>query len=45
MDGHGQQQYLGRLWCLNDAQLLQKGPKCAKNKHIPTPLHHAQVPA
>lgn len=26
-DGHGQQQYSGRLWSLNDAQLTQKGPK------------------
>lgn len=26
-DGHGHQQYSGRLWSLNDAQLTQKGPK------------------
>ncbi len=38
---HGQQQYSGRLWCLNDAQLVLKGPKCAK-KIFPTPLHHHQ---
>jgi len=29
-DGHGQQQYSGRLWRLNDAQLVLRGPKCAK---------------
>ncbi len=26
----GQQQYSGRLWCLNNAQLVLRGPKCAK---------------
>ncbi len=34
-----QQQYSGRLWCLNDAQLVLRGPKCAK-KISPTPLHN-----
>ncbi len=28
-----------RLWRLNDAQLVLRGPKCAK-KISPTPLHH-----
>ncbi len=39
----GQQQYSGRLWCLNDAQLVLRGPKCAK-KIITTPLHHHPQP-
>ncbi len=43
MDGHGQQQYSGRLWCLNDVQLVLKGQKCAK-KISPTPLHHHHQP-
>ncbi len=38
-----QQQYSGRLWCLNDAQLVLRGPKCAK-KISPTPLHHHHQP-
>ncbi len=42
-DGHGQQQYSGRLWCLNDAQLVLRGPKCAK-KISPRPLHHHHQP-
>ncbi len=29
----------GKLWCLNDAQLVLRSPKCAK-KISPTPLHH-----
>ncbi len=37
--GHGQQQYSGRLWCLNDAQLVLRVPKCAK-KYLPHPLLH-----
>ncbi len=41
--GHGQQQYSGRLWRLNDAQLVLRGPKCAK-KIYPTPLHHHHQP-
>ncbi len=41
--GHGQQQYSGRLWRLNNAQLVLRGPKCAK-KISPTPLHHHQQP-
>ncbi len=41
MDGHGQQQYSGRLWRLKDAQLVLRVPKCAK-KISPTPLHHHQ---
>ncbi len=40
-DGYCQQQYSGRLWHLNNAQLVLKGPKCAK-KISPTPLHHHQ---
>ncbi len=40
---HGQQQYSGRLWHLNNAQLVLRGPKCAK-KISPTPLHHHQQP-
>ncbi len=32
-----------RLWRLNDAQLVLKGPKCAK-KISPTPLHHHHQP-
>ncbi len=36
-----QQQYSGRLWRLNNAQLVQRGPKCTK-KRSPTPLHHHQ---
>ncbi len=40
-DGHGQQQYSGRLWCLNNAQLVLRGSKCPK-KISPTPLHHHQ---
>ncbi len=31
--------YSGRLWHLNNAQLVLRGPKCAK-KISPTPLHH-----
>ncbi len=42
-DGHGQQLYSGRLWCLNDAQLVIRGPKCAK-KISHTPLHHHHQP-
>ncbi len=38
-----QQQYSGRLWHLNDAQLVLKDQKCAK-KISPTPLHHHQQP-
>ncbi len=34
----GQQQYSGRLWSLNNAQLVLRGPKCVK-KISPTPLH------
>ncbi len=37
-EGHGQQQYSGRLWRLNNAQLILTGPKCVK-KISPTPLH------
>ncbi len=40
-DGYGQQQYSGGLWHLNNAQLVLRGPKCAK-KISPTPLHHHQ---
>ncbi len=40
---HGQQQYSGRLWRLNDAQLVLRGSKCAK-KISPTPLHHYHQP-
>ncbi len=43
MDGYGQQQYSGLLWCLNDTQMAIKGPKCAKNIS-PTPLHHHHQP-
>ncbi len=32
-----------QLWCLNDAQLVLRVPKCAK-KISPTPLHHHQQP-
>ncbi len=32
-----------RLWRLNDAQLVLRGPKCAK-KISPTPLHHHHQP-
>ncbi len=32
-------QHSGRLWRLNDAQLVLRGLKCAK-KVSPTPLHH-----
>ncbi len=35
--------YSGRLWRLNKAQLVLRGPKCAK-KISPTPLHHHQQP-
>ncbi len=28
--GLSQQQYSGRVWCLNDAQFEQRSPKCAK---------------
>lgn len=38
-DGHGQQQYSGRLQHLKEAQLVLRGPKCAKN-WSPIPLHH-----
>ncbi len=38
---HGQQQHLSRLWCLSDAQLVLRGPKCSK-KISPKPLHHHQ---
>ncbi len=41
MDGHGQQQYSGKLWHLKDSQLVLRDPKCAKNIS-PTPLHHHQ---
>ncbi len=41
-DGHGQQQYSGRLWHLNNVQLVLRGPNCAKS--IPTPLHHQHQP-
>lgn len=37
-DGGGQQQYSGRLQCVNDAQLLLRGPKWAKTM-VP---HHYQ---
>ncbi len=40
---HGRQQYSGRLWRLNNAQLVLRGPKCAK-KISPTPLHHHHQP-
>ncbi len=40
---NGQQQYSGSLWCLNNAQLVLKGPKCTK-KISSTPLHHHQQP-
>ncbi len=33
----------GRLWHLNNAQLVLRGPKCAK-KISPTPLHHHHQP-
>ncbi len=36
-------QYSGQLWCLNDAQLVLRGLKCAK-KISPTPLHHHHQP-
>ncbi len=39
--GHGQQQHPSRLWCLSDAQLVLRGPKCSK-KISPEPLHHHQ---
>ncbi len=42
-NGHDQKQYSGRLWCLNDTQLVLKGPKCAK-KISPTPLHPHHQP-
>ncbi len=42
-DGHGPQQYSGRLWHLSDTQLVVGGPKCAK-KISPTPLHHHHQP-
>ncbi len=32
-----------RLWCLNNAQFVLRGPKCAK-KIFPTPLHHHKQP-
>ncbi len=34
---------LSRLWRLNDAQLVLRGPKCA-NKISPTPLRHHHQP-
>ena len=36
-DGHGQQQYSGGQWLLNDTQLALRGPKCTKKIFI-TPL-------
>ncbi len=42
-DGHSQQQYSGRLWCLKDAQLVLRGQNCGK-KISPTPLHHHHQP-
>ncbi len=41
---HDQQQYAGRLWCLNKAQLVLRGPKCAKKIFPITPLHHQHQP-
>ncbi len=39
----GQQQYSGRLWCLNYTQLVLRGSKCAKK--IPSaPFHHHHQP-
>ncbi len=43
MDGHGQQQYSGLLWRLNNTQMAIRGQKCAKNIS-PTPLHHHHQP-
>ncbi len=37
------QQYSGRLWRLNDAQLVLRDPKCAK-KISPTPFQHHNQP-
>ncbi len=37
-----QQQYSGRMWRLNDAQLVLRGPKCAKIYIPPHHLHHHQ---
>ncbi len=34
--GHGQQ-YSGMLWCLNYAQLVLRGPKCAKKISVTPP--------
>ncbi len=34
---HGQQQYSGRLWHLNDAKLVLRRPKCAKKTSITPP--------
>lgn len=31
-DEHGQQHYSGRLWTFYQAQLVQRGPKCAKSE-------------
>ncbi len=36
-------QHSGRLWRLNNAQLVLRGPKCAK-KISTTPLHHHHQP-
>lgn len=34
MDGQGQQQYSGWLWCLNNSQLVLRGPKCKKTGNL-----------
>lgn len=39
-DGHDQQQYSGKLWCLDNADLELKGSKCAKKS-----LSHTIPPA
>lgn len=41
-DGDGQQQYSGRLQCVNDAQLLLRGPQWAKTVPPPPSLHQQQ---
>lgn len=40
-NGHGQQQYSGMLQCFSDAQLVLKGPTCAR-KISPTQLCNQQ---
>lgn len=42
-DGHNQRQYSGKLWSLNDAQLVHRGPESAK-KICSAPLHRQQQP-